>query len=106
MTLTDVALASTGALCAPVAFELMRVVKINVYPTEVGVISWRTLVFAGFLSSILNSFFQTLFLEGKFPIQDTFSILTRFIIGDVLGLVVVLLMLVGLLRVFRGYSNV
>ena len=106
MTMRDVGVASIGALCAPVAFELMRIVRINVYPNEVGVVSWRTLVFAGFLSSILNSFFQTLFHEGKFPIQDTFNILTRFIIGDVLGLVVVLLFSLGILRVFRGYSNV
>ena len=104
--LSDFAVAIIGALCAPVALELMRIVKINVYPQEVGIISWRTLVFAGFLSSILNSFFQTLALEGKFPIEATFDILTRFVVGDVAGLVVVLFLLVVMMKLFREKSNV
>ncbi|MGB2073253.1 MAG: hypothetical protein ACPHX7_08440 [Candidatus Puniceispirillaceae bacterium] len=95
-----------GALCAPVAFELMRFVRIDVYPKSTGVISWRTLVFAGLISSIVNSFFSTLFLEGRFPIEDTFDVLTRFIIGDVMGLVVILLLLVGLLKAFRRFASV
>ena len=105
-SLSDFAVAIIGALCAPVALELMRIVKINVYPQEVGIISWRTLVFAGFLSSILNSFFQTLALEGKFPIEATFDILTRFVVGDVAGLLVVLFLLVGMMKLVRGKSNV
>jgi len=104
--LSDFAAPVIGALCAPVTLELMRIVKINVYPQEVGIISWRTLVFAGFLSSILNSFFQTLALEGKFPIEATFDILTRFVVGDVAGLVVVLFLLVGMMKLVRGTSNV
>jgi hypothetical protein len=87
-THADFIIPMVGALCAPVAFELMRFVRIDVYPRSTGVISWRTLVFAGLLSSIINSFFSTLFLEGRFPIEDTFNVLTRFIIGDVMGLVV------------------
>ena len=95
-----------GALCAPVAFELMRFVRIDVYPKSTGVISWRTLVFAGLFSSIINSFFSTLFLEGRFPIEDTFDVLTRFIIGDVMGLVIILLILIGLLKAFRRFVSV
>ena len=95
-----------GALCAPVAFELMRFVRIDVYPKSTGVISWRTLVFAGLLSSIINSFFSTLFLDGRFPIEDTFDVLTRFVIGDVMGLVIILLLLVGLLKAFRRFVSV
>ena len=95
-----------GALCAPVAFELMRFVRIDVYPKSTGVISWRTLVFAGLLSSIVNSFFSTLFLEGQFPIEDTFDVLTRFVIGDVMGLVIILLLLVSLLKAFRRFVSV
>ena len=87
-TPADFIIPMIGALCAPVAFELMRFVRIDVYPKSTGVISWRTLVFAGLFSSIINSFFSTLFLEGLFPIEDTFDVLTRFIIGDVMGLVI------------------
>ena len=95
-----------GGLCAPVAFELMRFVRIDVYPKSTGVISWRTLVFAGLLSSIINSFFSTLFLEGRFPIEDTFDVLTRFVIGDVMGLVIILFLLVGLLKAFTRFASV
>ena len=102
----DFTIAMVGALCAPVAFVLMRTLRINIYPCGSGIISWRTLVFAGLLSSILNSFFSTFFLEDKFPIEDTFNVLTRFIIGDVMGLVVVLLLFLGILKAFRRFSNV
>jgi hypothetical protein len=84
----------------------MRFVRIDVYPKSTGVISWRTLVFAGLFSSIINSFFSTLFLEGRFPIEDTFDVLTRFIIGDVLGLVVTMLLLLVLFKLVRRLANV
>ena len=106
LTRADFVVPMVGALCAPVAFELMRFVRIDVYPKSTGVISWRTLVFAGLLSSIINSFFSTLFLEGRFPIEDTFDVLTRFIIGDVAGLVLVLLLMVSLVKTFRRFANV
>jgi hypothetical protein len=105
-TPADFIIPMIGALCAPVAFELMRFVRIDVYPKSTGVISWRTLVFAGLLSSIINSFFSTLFLEGRFPIEDTFDVLTRFVIGDVMGLVIILILLVCLLKVFRRVARV
>ena len=105
-TQADIIIPMIGALCAPVAFELMRVFRIDVYPKSTGVISWRTLVFAGLFSSIINSFFSTLFLEGRFPIEDTFDVLIRFIIGDVMGLVLVLLILVGLLKTSRRFVRV
>jgi len=84
----------------------MRIVRIDVYPKEDGVISWRTLIFAGLLSSILNSFFSTFFMEGRFLVEDTFDILTRFIVGDVMGLVLTMLFLVGMLKCVRRTRNV
>ena len=105
-TPADFIIPMIGALCAPVAFELMRFVRIDVYPKSTGVISWRTIVFAGLLSSIVNSFFSTLFLEGQVPIEDIFDVLTRFIIGDVMGLVIILLLLVSLLKAFRRFVSV
>ena len=106
LTTADFIIPMVGALCAPVALELMRFVRIDVYPKSTGVISWRTLVFAGLFSSIINSFFSTLFLEGRFPTEDTFEVLTRFIIGDVMGLVIMLLLLVGFLKAFRRFASV
>ena len=106
LTQADIIIPLVGALCAPLAFELMRIVRIDVYPKEDGVISWRTLIFAGFLSSILNSFFSTFFMEGRFLVEDTFDILTQFIVGDVMGLVLTMLFLVGMLKCVRRTRNV
>ena len=61
---------------------------------------------AGLLSSFINSFFSTLFLEGRFSIEDTFDVLTRFIIGDVMGLVISVCTLVGYLKAFRRFASV
>jgi len=106
LTQANIIIPLVGALCAPLAFELMRIVRIDVYPKEDGVISWRTLIFAGLLSSILNSFFSTFFMEGRFLVEDTFDILTRFIVGDVMGLVLTMLFLVGMLKCVRRTRNV
>ena len=92
LTPADFFIPMIGTFCAPVAFELMRSVRIDAYPKLIGGISWRTLVFAGLLSSITSSFFSTLVLEGRFLIEDTFDVLTRFIIGGVMGLVIGLLL--------------
>ena len=55
---------------------------------------------------IINSFFLTLSLEVQFPVEDTFDVLTRFIIGDVMGLVLLLLLLIGLMKAFRRFASV
>jgi hypothetical protein len=39
LTQADFIIPMVGALCAPVAFELMRFVRIDVYPKSTGVIS-------------------------------------------------------------------
>lgn len=71
LTLADFIIPMFGALCATVRFELMRFVRINIYPKTSGDISQRTLVFAGLSSSIINAVFSTLLLEDQFPIDDT-----------------------------------
>ena len=106
LTRADSIIPMAGALCAPVAFELMRFVRIDISPKSTGVIGRRTLVFVGLFSSIINSFFAALFLEGRFPIEDTFDVLRRFIIGDIMELVIMLLLIAGLLNPFMRFSSV
>ena len=55
---------------------------------------------------LMTPFFSTFFMEGRFPLEDTFDILTRFIVGDVMGLVVVLLVLVVILKLVRRIGRV
>ena len=47
-----------------------------------------------------------MFLVGRFLIEDTFDVLTRFIIGDVMVIVIKLFLLVGLLKAFRRFASV
>jgi len=45
-------------------------------------------------------------MEGRFLVEDTFDILTRFIFGDVMGLMLTMLFLVGMLKCVRRNRNV
>jgi hypothetical protein len=62
LTPADFVIPMVGALCAPIALELMRFVRIDVYPKLTRVVNWRRLVFAGLFGSIINASFSTLFL--------------------------------------------
>ena len=85
---------------------LFRSMRIDAYPKEDGIVSWRTLVFVGFVSSIINSFLSTLAFSGMFPVEDTLSVLGRYVVGDVLGIVVVLLAISFGARHYRKVNNV
>lgn len=94
----DIGDALAGALCAPLAFELMRLLKIDLYPRKGAVISWRNLIFAGAVASVFNSFFGLYFISGSFPMDDVFDIIARRIIGDIMGLIVCMAALSFLLK--------
>ena len=51
----EVILATFSASSAVMAFEFMRFCKIDAYPKDIGVISWRTVLFGGVFASIINS---------------------------------------------------
>ncbi len=106
LSFSDLLAVAAGVVCAPIALEAMKVMRIDAYPKEDGIISWRTLVFVGFVSSIINSFLNTLAFSGMFPVQDTLSVLGRYVVGDVLGLVVVLLAITFGARQYRKVNNV
>ena len=106
LSFSDLLAVATGVICAPLALEAMKVMRIDAYPKEEGVISWRTLVFVGFVSSIINSFLNTLAYSGMFPVEDTLTMLGRYVVGDVMGLVVVLLAITFGARHYRKATNV
>jgi hypothetical protein len=106
LSFIDLLAVATGVVCAPIVLEAMRVMRIDAYPKEDGIISWRTLVFVGFVSSIINSFLSTLAFSGMFPEEETLSILGRYVVGDVLGLVVVLPAITFGARQYRKVNNV
>jgi hypothetical protein len=83
-----------GVICAPLTLEFMKLMRIDVYPKDQGIISWRTLLFVGLVSSIVNSILNTIALSQYFKVEETISVIFRYVVGDVMGLLVVLLILV------------
>ena len=90
---------------AVIAFELLKFMKIDVYPRGERVSSWRNVLFAGFLASFFNSLCSVYFIEA-IPDTDTlFELIFRFIFGDVLGLLVSMFVLMLLFRYYRYFKN-
>ena len=96
---------SGGVICAPLTLEFMKLMRIDVYPTDEGIISWRTLLFVGVISSVVNSFLNTIGVAGYFKVEETTEVLLRYLVGDVMGLFVVLLILVFATKKVRGASR-
>ena len=71
---------------AVLAFEFMRLCKIDAYPRKIGVISWRTVLFGGILASVVNSIGSTWLRSPYIDPVALLEVISRFILGDSLGL--------------------
>ena len=89
-----------GASTAVIAFEFMKFMKINVYPAFNTKPNWRTVVFAGILASLINSISGTLLKTASVPAEETMTIIIRYLIGDISGL------LLGMLIVMLLFKNI
>ena len=99
--LQEVILATFAASSSVMAFEFMRFCKIDVYPKDEGIVSWRTILFGGVLASIINSLGSTWLKSGYFDSTIIIEVITRFIVGDTLGLVSGMLVLIIIFRQLR-----
>jgi hypothetical protein len=99
--LLEVILASFAASSAVMAFEFMRLCKIDAYPKNEGIVSWRTILFGGVLASIINSLGSTWLKSGYFDAALILEVITRFILGDVMGLIVGMLTIMFVARCMR-----
>ena len=90
-----------GSASTVIAFEFLRIMSLDVYPKQSESINWRSLVFAGCLASFFNSVGGTyLKREGLMP-AEIFELLSRYLIGDIGGLLFCLFVLMLLLRYCR-----
>ena len=82
---------------AVLAFEFMRLCKIDAYPRKIGVISWRTVLFGGILASVINSIGSTWLRSSYIEPVALLEVISRFILGDSLGLLLgmMLIMLIN-----------
>ena len=90
-----------SACSAVIAFEFMRFCKIDAYPKDTGVISWRTVLFGGVFASIINSLGSSWLYFGFFEPSASMEIIARFILGDTLGLLLGMLIIMSVLRRLR-----
>lgn len=101
----QVILATFAASSAVIAFELMKFCRIDVYPKDTGLISWRTVLFGGVLASIINSLGSSWLKSGFFESNELMEVIIRFILGDTLGLLLGMLTLTLILRRFRQMAQ-
>ena len=102
----EVILATFSASSAVMAFEFMRFCKIDAYPKDTGVISWRTVLFGGVFASIINSLGSSWLKSGFFAPSELMEVITRFILGDVLGLLFGMLIIMLIFRQLRQMAQV
>ena len=101
----EVILATFSASSAVMAFELMRFCKIDAYPKGEGIVSWRTILFGGVLASIINSLGSTWLKSGYFAPSELMEVITRFILGDTLGLLFGMLIIMLIFRQLRQMAE-
>ena len=99
--LLQVILAAFAASSAVIAFEFMRFCKIDAYPKDTGLISWRTVLFGGVLASIINSLGSSWLKSGFFEPSELMEVIVRFILGDILGLLSGMVIVMFMLRLHR-----
>jgi len=102
----EVILATFSASSAVMAFELMRFCKIDAYPKDEGIVSWRTILFGGVLASIINSLGSTWLKSGLFAPSELMEVIIRFILGDTLGLLFGMLIIMLIFRQLRQMAQV
>ena len=102
----EVILATFSASSAVMAFEFMRFCKIDAYPKDTGVISWRTVLFGGVFASIINSLGSSWLKSGFFAPSELMEVITRFILGDTLGLLFGMLIIMLIFRQLRQMAQV
>ena len=102
----EVILATFSASSAVMAFELMRFCKIDAYPKDEGIVSWRTILFGGVLASIINSLGSTWLKSGFFAPSELMEVIIRFVLGDTLGLLFGMLIIMLIFRQLRQMAQV
>jgi hypothetical protein len=104
--LAHIIMPTFSACSAVMAFEFMRFCKIDAYPKDTGVISWRTVLFGGVFASIINSLGSSWLYSGFFAPSESIEVIARFIIGDTLGLLFGMLIIMLIFRQLRQMAQV
>ena len=90
-----------GSASAVISFEFLRFMNLDAYPKNAASINWRSLVFAGCLASFFNSVGGTYLKREGLASAEIFELLSRYLIGDIGGLLFCLIVLMLILRYLR-----
>ena len=84
-----------------IAFEFLKLMKMNVYPSGDKMSSWRNVLFAGCIASFINSLCGINFIVYKLQETEIVEVIFRYIIGDFFGLLVSMFVLMIVFRYYR-----
>ena len=88
-----------ASLSAVVAFELFRMANMNLYVDSLkGALNWRTMMLVGAVASVFNSIGLTLVYQGFIDQSSMYTLMTKYLVGDILGLFLGLLILMFFFR--------
>lgn len=94
-----------GASSGVISFEFLRLMNLNVYPKNIANINWRLLVFAGCLASFINCLGGAFLKSKGLTTVEILELMTRYLIGDIGGLLFCLVVLMLALRYLRFSEN-
>lgn len=92
---------AVGAFSAPLSFEILRLFGRNLYAKQARRISWKWLILAGALASGINSVGQSIVFRGLILPDEFMSVLAIYAIGDLVGLIVTMIVLMMIFRWIR-----
>jgi hypothetical protein len=87
-----------SASSAVLAFEVLRLMGYKVYPNRMTKPNWIGVIMAGMLASVFNSLSGSYLKSEVIATGEIWGVMTRFIIGDITGLILSMLMLMYLFR--------
>jgi hypothetical protein len=98
---TNLVAVLAGSLCVFIAMQLFRFSRIDISLANMTISHWRSLIFLGFISSIFNTAGNMMALGDAMSSELHLNVVVTFIIGDTLGTVASLLILMFGFRLIR-----
>ena len=87
-----------ASLCAPLAFIIMKRAHLKVDLGSWEIINWRHIILVGAIASVLNGCLGLWLIRDELPADSVFSIIWTSMIGDTMGLLLVMLILPSFLE--------
>lgn len=92
---------AVGSASGILAFELFRLAGHNLYSGCQEKISWKSLIGVGAVATAINSVGQTIIYSGLIGFENLSKVLLMYAIGDLLGLIIAMVILMLVFRWIR-----